>query len=189
MRQKLIDIKQADSHLRDVYLMVKKADWIYFAVDSLLYKDSKYRVPRLLYQNPPAALFDVFSNGDMQVVGPYSDEYGSFVSGYAPIIDVRSNKLIGVLGLDTDAVVVQTFIANYRLVTFSIMLPIFLIFVGFFSVRDKSWRTSRRIAASEVSLPRRKVSPRSEIGPGISAPIIFPGRQRCTVYLADLLRT
>ena len=53
LRQKLIDIKEADSHLRDVYLMIKKADWVYFAVDSLLYKDSNYRVPRLLYRSPP----------------------------------------------------------------------------------------------------------------------------------------
>ena len=126
LRQKLVDIKELDSHLRDVYLMVKKADWVYFAVDSLLYKDSDYRVPRLLYRNPPAALFDVFSNGNLQVIGPYSDEYGTFVSGYAAIRDVRSNTVVGVLGLDTDAVAMQTFIAKYRLVTFAFTLLLFL---------------------------------------------------------------
>ena len=97
-------------------------------------------------------LFDVFSNGNMQVIGPYSDEYGTFVSGYTGIRDLRSNTVIGVLGMDIDAVVMQTFIANYRLVTFAIMLLIFFIFIGYFSVRERSWRTTRRIAASEKSL-------------------------------------
>ncbi len=152
LRQKLIDIKESDDQLRDVYLMVKKADWVYFAVDGLLYKDSNYRVPRLLYRNPPAMLFDVFSSGNTQVIGPYSDEYGAFVSGYAPIIDVRSNTVIGVLGIDTNAAEMQTLIAKYRLVTFTITLLIFFIFIGYFSVRERSWETAQRIAASEKSL-------------------------------------
>ncbi len=97
-------------------------------------------------------LFDVFSSGNTQVIGPYSDEYGAFVSGYAAIIDVQSNTVIGVLGMDTNAGDMQSLIAKYRLVTFAITLLAFLIFIGYFSVRERSWETAQRIASSERGL-------------------------------------
>jgi PAS domain S-box-containing protein len=152
LRQKLIDIKSSDARLRDLYLMTIKEGNIIFVVDGLPLEDPNYTNPGVFYKDPPLLLFDVFFSGQTRIIGPYTDEFGSFVSGFSSIRDESSNKIIGVLGIDIDAEDFQLMINRNRLLAMAVNFLLFLIFIGFFVFRQKSWESSQRIVISERSL-------------------------------------
>ncbi len=138
LRQSLIDIRESNSTLRDVYLMVKKANWIYFSVDGHPVVVSDYRIPGTFYESPPPGLFDVFTSGNSQVIGPYTDNYGTFISGYAAIYDQARTTVVGVLGIDIDATSSQRLLGIQAGQLWIHNLG-FAIFIGYFAVRQKNW--------------------------------------------------
>ena len=67
-----------------VYLLQKRGSSLYFGPESLPPGDPLSSVPGTIYRQPPQALLEVFSSHQSQVVGPYRDEYGNFVSAFGP---------------------------------------------------------------------------------------------------------
>ncbi|MFO8184379.1 MAG: hypothetical protein R6U39_09430, partial [Candidatus Aegiribacteria sp.] len=59
--------------------------------------------PGTVYQNPPAADYEIFETGRAFVAGPYEDEYGEFLSSSAPVMDPATGEVIMVVGLDMEA--------------------------------------------------------------------------------------
>lgn len=56
--------------------------------------------PGTIYEEPTAMDFEVFKTGNPIVMGPEKDEYGTFISGLAPIIDPATGKVLMVIGID-----------------------------------------------------------------------------------------
>ena len=56
--------------------------------------------PGTVYQRPSAGNLAVYDTGLPAVEGPYTDEFGTFVSAFAPVKDARSGKIILVVGTD-----------------------------------------------------------------------------------------
>ena len=69
-------MNSANPQLLWLYLMSMKDGEILFTVDSVPEDDPELTDPGTVYLEPPAQLFDVFEQGQAQVVGPYTDEYG-----------------------------------------------------------------------------------------------------------------
>ncbi len=152
LRARLIQINQATSHIRWLYLTAQNEGRIIFTVDSIASGDPKHAGPGVPYNRPPQALFTVFASGQPAVVGPYTDGGVSFISAFVPLLDPSTGQVMQVLEADINAADWQMAVGKARLAGISITLLITLLFVGFFIARERMAATAQQIEASEKSL-------------------------------------
>ncbi|MCX6373755.1 MAG: ATP-binding protein, partial [Actinobacteria bacterium] len=103
LREQLALMEGASKDIRWFYLMALQGGDILFTADGIALDDPGHSEPGTVYEEPPPGLVGVFA-GDELTVGPYTDEFGTFVSAFAPIRDLQDGRVVGVLGLDVDAV-------------------------------------------------------------------------------------
>jgi len=149
LRKTLMEMKRANLQLRWLYTMFLRGGEIPFAVDSIPEGEFGHAVPGVNYEQPPKELFDVFTSGRPVIVGPYTDEWGSFMSGFAAIRDPAADRIIAVLGIDVNASEWQKMIFRDRLEPISITLLLALLFIGFFMVRQRILESAQLVAISE----------------------------------------
>ncbi len=152
LRARLIEINQAASHIRWLYLMTQKEGRIIFTVDSVATGDPKHASPGVPYQRPPQELFTVFATGQPAVVGPYMYEGVSFISSFVPLRDPATGQVMQVLEANISAADWQTEVGQARLGGISITLLITLILIGFFIVRERMVAAAQQVSASEKRL-------------------------------------
>ena len=152
LRQQLVSMGRANPRTRDLYLMFLQKGRIVFVVDSAPEESSEYVSPGVVYEQPPSALFAVFATGEAAVVGPYTDEYGSYLSGFAALRHPASRQIAAVLGLDVAASDLQHAVAQQRVPPIVITLLITVLFMGFFVVRQHIEESAAQVEASERSL-------------------------------------
>jgi GAF domain-containing protein/HAMP domain-containing protein len=129
-----VKIKRADSDLIFVYTMRKDEQGIYFVVDARISPDeediSEYGDR---YAEPSATLVENFDTMNGTIIEPeiYTDEFGSFLSGYTPIFTSNGER-VGVLGVDisADTIVAQENKYRVRLITIFLSALPFLILAG-----------------------------------------------------------
>ena len=103
LREQLALMEGVSKDIRWFYLMALQGGDILFTADGIALDDPGHSEPGTVYEEPPPGLVDVFA-GEELTVGPYTDEFGTFVSAFAPIRDLQDGHVVGVLGLDVDAV-------------------------------------------------------------------------------------
>jgi PAS domain S-box-containing protein len=151
LRDQLTQMDDAGSDIRWFYLMALKDDRIVFTVDGIPLDDPGHAEPGVAYEEPPDGLASTFRAGRDLVVGPYADEYGTFISGFVPIRDPDDGSVVGVLGLDVDAADWATVIARHRLAPILVTLLLALIIIGFMAVQDRM-----RFAAASLDESRAR---------------------------------
>ena len=104
IRQQNLRIRRSEPELRFVYTMRKDAQGIYFVVDAGLPSEEGYSPFGTRYEQPGPALVANFDSMTGTVLEPefYEDEYGTFLSGYVPILNSDGQR-VGVLGVDITA--------------------------------------------------------------------------------------
>ena len=106
-------IKRADADLIFVYTLRKDEQGLYFVVDARISPDEE-QISNYgdRYDQPSDTLVANFDSMNGTILEPeiYTDEFGSFLSGYAPIL-TSSGERAGVLGVDISA---DTIIAQER---------------------------------------------------------------------------
>ncbi|HNX10956.1 MAG TPA: PAS domain-containing protein [bacterium] len=102
LKEQLIKISNlfTDYGIDSIYIMTKNDQRIYFLVDSLTPDHPRYSAPGVLYNKPPQELNDVFEYSSPALVGPYTDEYGTFLSYFKPVKSFTDDSLFGVMGVD-----------------------------------------------------------------------------------------
>lgn len=100
---------------RSIYSMAVRDGQIKFGPESLADNDPFASPPGTVYEKPPDAVHDAFRSHLPQTCGPYTDEYGSFVSAFAPIMDPRTGQVALVIGVDLESQVWRAPIASERL--------------------------------------------------------------------------
>lgn len=129
-----LKIRSADPDLVYVYTMRKNEQGIYFVVDANLPGDEGIADFGQPYLEPGPTLADNFDTISGTIIEPdfYTDEFGTFLSAYAPIYTSAGEK-IGVLGVDITAEDVlakeRQFLAQSLLV-FLASLPV-IAFLGY----------------------------------------------------------
>lgn len=88
---------------RGIYSIALRDGVMIFGPESFATDDPLASPPGTVYQKPPSGLSDVFQDGQPRVLGPYTDEYGDFVSAYAPILDPHSSRLLMITAIDIPA--------------------------------------------------------------------------------------
>jgi PAS domain S-box-containing protein len=86
-----------------IYSMKIKDGKVVFGPESIPEDDKRASPPGTRYEEPPEKLMSSFENGKPFVIGPFKDEYGTFVSAFVPLIDETQSKPVVVLGMDVMA--------------------------------------------------------------------------------------
>ena len=86
-----------------IYTMKLRGDVICFGPESIPAGDPRSSPLGEIYSLPPPALKGVFATLRPAIVGPYTDEAGSFVSAFVPLLDSRAGQLAAVIGMDLSA--------------------------------------------------------------------------------------
>ncbi len=93
----------AGEQIADIYTLAQREGAIRFGPENWLENDPYATTPGLPYLKPPAELVQVFIDRRPAIVGPYVDEYGAFVSAFAPMLNPATGKVILVVGVDIEA--------------------------------------------------------------------------------------
>lgn len=118
---------------RSIYSMALRDGAITFGPENLEVNDPLASPPGTRYERPPTGLLAVFQDKRPITAGPFADEYGEFVSAFAPVLDLNSGAVLLVVGLDVPADAWNARIAASRLPPILgtlILLLIFLVGTG-----------------------------------------------------------
>ena len=150
LREQLGRMTESGEDIRWFYLMALKDGEILFTADGIPLDDSGHAEPGTLYEQPPPGLAPVLegSSGGA-VVGPYTDEYGTFVSAFTPIRGDGGGAVLGVLGVDVDATSWATAVAEERLFPLLVALLLALMLVSFYVVQERRRIDAMQLAESE----------------------------------------
>ena len=90
--------------LRSVYTITRRGDGaLVFGPESLEREDIYASPPGDVYQQPQQKNFELFETATPFTTGPYTDEFGAFVSASAPIIHPQTGRVLMSLGIDVEA--------------------------------------------------------------------------------------
>jgi PAS domain S-box-containing protein len=83
-----------------IYSMKQRDGRIVFGPESIPEDDYRASPPGTLYEEPPVELNAVFERVTPVVVGPFRDEYSTFVSAFVPVLTADGQATGVVLGMD-----------------------------------------------------------------------------------------
>lgn len=115
---------------RMIYTMVLREGEILFGPESMDRGDPYASPPGSVYKQPPPEVHEAFRTGKPITVGPYQDEFGSFVTALVPVLDPRTAEILTVVGLDVEAAVWSSSLTRERWIPIlftSVMLLFFIL--------------------------------------------------------------
>ncbi len=113
-----------------IYSMATHNDTIVFGPESIEEHESYASPPGTVYKLPSMAVKNIFSDGHAFTEGPYTDEYGTFVSAYAAVFDPGTGKVLMVIGMDIEFTFFQKTISGQRMITFLCVLLLVFVLLG-----------------------------------------------------------
>ncbi len=129
LRDQMMAYARAMNH-RSLYSMALRDGQVVFGPESLDEDDPWASEPGMVYEQPTRELLDGFRTGIAFTEGPVTDEYGSFVSALAPVIDPHTSEVLLMVGLDVDASQWHGNIMRVRLIPLLFTLVLVLILLG-----------------------------------------------------------
>jgi PAS domain S-box-containing protein len=85
---------------RSIYSLALRDGKLTFGPENLAENSPLASPPGTIYKQPTKEAADVFLSGRAFVEGPVRDEYGEFVSAFAPVFDPQSSSVLMTVGLD-----------------------------------------------------------------------------------------
>jgi len=113
-----------------IYSLYMRKDSLIFGPESYLENDSFSSPPGTVYQKSTNADKEIFKNGKSFIEGPCTDEYGTFISAFAPIINPVNGNVLMIIGMDIEYSSFQKAIAYPRLITFLCVLILFVVLMS-----------------------------------------------------------
>lgn len=125
---------------RGVYSMAMKGSDIVFGPENYPEGDPMGSgPPGTVYEQPGEDDFRIFKDGKPVVTGPITDEYGTFVSGMAPVFDPATGKILMVIGIDILATDLQRSIDRAKIQSIAgTILFLLLLGTGFSLIRYRN---------------------------------------------------
>jgi PAS domain S-box-containing protein len=92
LKDQLAATRSAIPHCRFLYLMGRHADGkLFFLVDSEAVESKDYSPPGQIYEEAPAEYHRVFNTRTDTVVGPKTDRWGTWITGFVPLRGPHEN--------------------------------------------------------------------------------------------------
>jgi signal transduction histidine kinase/type II secretory pathway pseudopilin PulG len=88
---------------KSIYSLAIRNDTLVFGPENLDVNDPVASPPGTVYEKPLPGVLELFKTGKSYVIGPYTDDYGTFVSAVAPVTDPQSGKVLMIVGIDVPA--------------------------------------------------------------------------------------
>jgi len=148
LRTQLARMDTAAKDIRWTYLMGLRKGRVVFVADGIPVGDLGHAEPGEPYVAPPAGLGSVFRTGKSLSSGPYTDEYGTFVSSFSAVRG-PDGGIVAVLGLDTDVHDWTGQIADQRLAPILVTLLLAIVILIFMGIQDSMSLGAQRVRESE----------------------------------------
>lgn len=150
LKTQLGKIRASDQDIRFAYLMGQREDGtIIIYADSEPPESENYSPPGEVYDEASTVLRALFESGEKVTEGPLSDRWGTWVSGFIPITDPATGRVIAVFGMDIDARDWNRLILGSSLPTLIAILLIVLIILVSALFQRRSEEERRRLETSE----------------------------------------
>lgn len=163
LRAVLMKMEKAALGTRWLYTMNLRGNEVIFVVDSIPADAYGHAEPGVPYLQPPQELLDVFRTGESACVGPYTDEWGSYISAFVPIVDTEKDAIVGVLGLDVEARDWSKMIFGIRFWPIAVTALIVVLLLIFFAhaewQRYGALKSAMRFRYNETLLQFAKIDP------------------------------
>jgi PAS domain S-box-containing protein len=188
----LMRIKAMDTRFQALYLLRRPGPEVTVFLDTADARSGRYLSPGTAYQDVPAELLKVFSDGEARVAGPYANRRGNQVTAFSPVWDGDSGRLAGVLALDIGAADWSRTIGFRRLAAISVLAVIGLI-IGYFLLDRYRLRERVRVAAGYqrvlMELGRMKIASLTDTFKNINEAVArVLGTDRASVWRFSLSR-
>jgi diguanylate cyclase (GGDEF)-like protein/PAS domain S-box-containing protein len=122
IRHALVRYRDSNPLLRFVYLVRERDGNVVFLADAEPPDSEDYSAPGDVYEEASDRMRVACTAGEAFVEGPLEDQWGTWVSGLAPVRDPRTGDVVGLLGLDIDAARWHETIAVYRWLGTSVVI-------------------------------------------------------------------
>jgi len=153
MRDQLYAMQKANSEIRYLYTMRIKGEDVVFVVDAEYGISDNAAGIEEIYDTPTTEMLEGF-NKPITEHEFTNDQWGSFISGYAPILD-STGSIVGIVGVDmsSDRVIQrQDFIGNIIYLIMLIGIIVAGIIIGFFSLTLKRDIDNLNESAEKISM-------------------------------------
>jgi len=101
--------------VRSLYSQALRNGYIVFGPESLSPDDPWASLPGTIYQQPPKGNLAVFTQKTPVTLGPYRDEYGTFITACAPVFDIETGHVLMLICIDIEVSAWQAVITRERL--------------------------------------------------------------------------
>ncbi len=152
LREQVMAMNRANKSLRYTYLMRYKDGQVVFLIDSEPVYSVDYSPPGQVYLEASQNLKRNFLSGRSFIDGPYTDRWGTWISAFSPVMDIETNELVALVGMDMDIRIWQQKIFEYRIIVIMTILVIFILFVSFFLINQINRAASEKIIISQRPL-------------------------------------
>ena len=149
----LTKIRLANPDLRFVYLVGLRTDRkAVITLDTEPPTSVDYAVPGEVYEEAPKELVAIFSSGKTALVGPYTDRWGTWISGFAPVKN-EYGAILGVVGMDIRARSLQANVAMSRFmgIVMAFLLSVIGAAAGIILQRNRELAMVNACLASEMT--------------------------------------
>ncbi len=141
IRSQLISYGKYLGNFSGIYSMVIKDGKIVFGPEDYDEDDPLASSPGTVYKMPDDPLQHSFADGIPRVVGPFTDEYGTFISAYAPVMSRVSGEIVLMIGIDILAdnwtrEIHRT--RGFSMIRTLIIVLMFFMFFAMMAVRDST---------------------------------------------------
>lgn len=151
LKTQLIKMRQASPHVRFLYLLGKIDERIIFLVDSEPEGSKDLSPPGQVYDDASEDLRSVFTRHNLVAEGPVTDEWGTWISGLAPVMD-ENGKVLAVLGMDIDASQWRMLILREQLASMLVTLLLFILIVLFYVIQLRNRKAQDALKEGEERL-------------------------------------
>lgn len=136
LRSQMQAYSRSHSGLRGIYTVARRGSLLVFGPENYAVDDPQASPVGTVYEKPDPRLWQAFNDGGPAVVGPYTDEYGTFVSAFVPVSDPKTNEVLILLCIDVLAEGWKSMLMQARLdvikgtmlLAFVALLSLFLLF-------------------------------------------------------------
>ncbi len=135
LRSQMQAYSRSHSGLRGIYTIARRGTVLVFGPENYADDDPQASPVGTVYEKPDPRVWKVFDDGEPTVIGPYTDEYGTFISVFVPVSDPKTKEIllllcIDILARDWKAMLVQARLGAIKatmLLSFVALLSIFLL--------------------------------------------------------------
>jgi hypothetical protein len=151
--------------IRWIYSMFLKDNEFVFGPDSVPFGSFGYVDPGYVYnsivpEEKDILIKNVLEGGKDTVTGPYTDEWGTWISFFVPIVSTSNQKVIGILGTDMNYNEYQSIIFKdqlFILISFILLIIIYtLIFLYIHRINKNKQKLSEMLDREKSEIDQLK---------------------------------